>query len=143
MIFIIIIIICKIFIILFIILLSFKCSFSTRHLLIRHLSICFDKYVLLNSLLQNSHFTFCIEKFYTCTIQCTIFIFVKICFQYITHFTSFLLLQSSHSFAGFAYSFAGFAYTELSLLFPQIKHFICLVKKLTKSTKKITESMMF
>ena len=41
---------------LFIILLSFKCSISIKHLL-----ICFDKNVLLNSSLQNSHFTFLLK----------------------------------------------------------------------------------
>ena len=62
---------------------------------------CFDKYVFLNSLLQNSHLflfyfieNFFIETFYTCTIYIIIFILIKIFLHSITVLTSFLLLQS-------------------------------------------------
>ena len=116
-------------------LLSFKSILLTRHL-----SICFDKCVLLTSLLQNANFYFFIETFYTCSVHFTILIFIKICFQNITVLTSFLLLQSSHTALLAPHTASLAPHTEFPLLLTQIKHFIYLVK-ITKSLSRITKSI--
>ena len=93
----------------------------------RHLSICFGKYVLLNSRLQYSHINLYLEHF--ALVQFTIFVGVVICLHYITVLTSLFIttIIAQRNLTTFITSYA--------------LHLVS--KNYWNITKQFTKSMMF